>query len=76
MENSEVFERLNLKIEELLKKFQYLKEENDNLRKEVVTQKALSEAKENEIEKLQGKLAKRDREIEEIILKIEKMMEQ
>ncbi len=68
------FEKLDKKIDELLLTILSLKEENETLRQELVNIKAQCEVKTNEIERLQELNAKKEREIEEIVAKIESMI--
>ncbi len=72
---SDVFEKLNSKVEELLNNYKRLKEENENLRKELMEAKANCEVKETRIKNLQEELSLKELEIEEIVSKIEKMLE-
>ena len=69
-----VLERLGQKIDELLGKVTALKQENESLRQELVNSKAQCEMKTAEIERLQELNAKKEREIEEIVTKIESMI--
>ena len=69
-----VFEKLDRKIDELLQKITALKGENETLRQELVNIKAQCEIKTTEIERLQELNAKKEREIEEIVAKIESMI--
>ena len=74
METMSAFEKLDKKIDELLLTIMSLKEENETLRQELVNIKAQCEVKTNEIERLQELNAKKEREIEEIVAKIESMI--
>ena len=69
-----VFEKLSKKIDELLMKVSALKGENETLRQELVNIKAQCEIKTAEIQRLQDLNAQKDREIEEIVSKIEAMI--
>jgi len=69
-----VFERLSTKIDELLSTVSELKNENDSLRQEIVSIKAQCEVKTAEIERLQELNAQKEREIEEIVTRIESMI--
>ena len=69
-----VFERLGTKIDELLAKVSELKDENNVLRQEIVSIKAQCEGKNAEISRLQELNAQKEREIEEIVSKIESMI--
>ncbi len=74
MEKIDIIEKLGSKIEEFLQKYSRLKEENENLRRELVTCKAASEEKEKEIERLRDEIAMKNLEIDEIIKKIEQFV--
>ncbi|SFV58171.1 hypothetical protein MNB_SM-7-1308 [hydrothermal vent metagenome] len=67
-------EKLGQKIDELLIKMSALKEENETLRQELVNTKAQCEIKNTEIQRLQELNAQKEREIEEIVEKIESIM--
>ena len=69
-----VLEKLGEKIDELLKRVSMLKEENEALRQELVNTKAQCEIKTSEIQRLQELNAQKEREIEEIVAKIESMI--
>ncbi len=69
-----VLEKLGSKIDELLSRIGALKEENEMLRQELVNAKAQCEIKTTEIQKLQELNARKEREIEEIVAKIESMI--
>ena len=69
-----VLEKLDRKIEELLTKVSTLQEENSALRQELVNIKAQCEIKTGEIERLERLNAQKEREIEEIVSKIESMI--
>ena len=69
-----MLEKLGQKIDELLSKVSSLKEENETLRQELVNTKAQCEMKTAEIERLQELNAQKEREIEEIVSKIESMI--
>ncbi len=74
MEHLDLMEKLSDKIEELLAKYQELKQENDTLRRELLTCKAASEEKDKEIERLRDELAMKNMEVDEIIKRIESFM--
>ncbi len=74
MEHLDLMEKLSDKIEELLAKYQELKQENDTLRRELLTCKAASEEKDKEIERLRDELAMKNMEVDEIIKKIESLV--
>ncbi len=69
-----VLEKLGKKIDEILAKITMLKEENENLRQQLVNAKAECELKNVEIQRLQEINAQKEHEIEEIVYKIESMM--
>ena len=73
-ENMNVLEKLGQKIDELLSRVSALKEENEALRQELVNTKAQCEIKTAEIQRLQELNAQKEREIEEIVTKIETMI--
>jgi len=74
MEHLDLMEKLSDKIEELLAKYQELKQENDTLRRELLTCKAASEEKDKEIERLRDELAMKNMEVDEIIKRIESLV--
>ena len=74
MEHMDLMEKLSDKIEELLAKYQELSQENDTLRRELLTCKAASEEKDKEIERLRDELAMKNMEVDEIIKRIESFM--
>ena len=74
MEHLDLMEKLSDKIEELLAKYQELSQENDTLRRELLTCKAASEEKDKEIERLRDELAMKNMEVDEIIKKIESLV--
>lgn len=69
-----VLEKLGQKIDELLTKVKALQNENEALRQELVNTKAQCEMKTTEIQRLQELNAQKEREIEEIVSKIESMI--
>ncbi len=74
MENVTMIEKLTQKIDELLKSYNELKLQNEELKKELLTCQAASQKKDEEIKKLQDELAVRDLEIEEVVRKIENFL--
>ena len=74
MENVSSLELLNQKVTQILQNYHSLKEENELLRNEVMTIKAQSEIKDQELEKLREENLEKDIEIEEIVAKIESML--
>ena len=75
MENITMLEKLTQRIDELLKSYNELKLQNEELKTELITCKAALEKRDEELRKLQDELAMRDLEIEEVIKKIESYME-
>lgn len=64
-------EKLSTKVDEVLRRYESLKAENDSLRQEVMTLKASAEAKDNQIIKLEEELSMKELEAEDIVSKIE-----
>lgn len=65
---------LGEKIETLLLKFHELNSENENLRNELSSTKAQNEAKDIEIAKLQEDIRAKTQETEELLAKIEAVL--
>ena len=74
MFEEKVVEKLSSKIEELITKFDALKNENELLRQELVRVKAQSEAKDAQIAKLEEDLKAKDMEADDILSKIEEVL--
>ena len=74
MNSQTSLEILSDKVSSILNQYNTLKNENELLRTELVTQKAQSEIKSQEIEKLTEQNALKDLEIEEIVDKIESIL--
>ena len=74
MENQTTIEILSNKVSQILQKHNAMQNENEMLRNELVTLKAQSEAKGQEIEKLTEQNVMKDLEIEEIVNKIESIL--
>ncbi len=74
MEHLDLMEKLNEKIEAMVARYQELAQENETLRRDLVTCKAASEEKDKEIERLRDELAMKNMEIDEIIKKIESLV--
>jgi len=74
MENQTTIEILSDKVSQILQKHNAMQNENEMLRNELVTLKAQSEAKGQEIEKLTEQNVMKDLEIEEIVNKIESIL--
>lgn len=70
-ENQNVVNSLSDKVEDLLKRFQQIRENNEALRQEIVSLKAQNEAKDIQINKLHDELKFKDLESEDILEKIE-----
>ncbi len=71
MEKGNLLEILSEKIDTLLAQCKKLRDENEELRREIVTCKAANEAKEKELQQLRDDLTLKNMEIDEIIKKIE-----
>ncbi len=65
---------LSQKIDELLKSYKELKEENERLKNEIITLKASNEAKDTHIKRLEEKVSVSDIESEDILSKIEEVL--
>ena len=65
---------LSQKIDELLKNYKELKEENERLKNELATLKASNEAKDIHIRSLEEKVNLSDIESEDILSKIEEVL--
>ena len=74
MDNQTSLERLNEKVLDVLQKYHALQDENEMLRTELVTLKAETEIKNQEIDKLTEQNTQKDLEIEEIVSKIESIV--
>ncbi len=66
--------RLVEKVNDLLKRYEDLKAQNDVLRQEVMTQKAQNEAKDSQIFKLQEELTNKNIESDDILGRIEEVL--
>jgi len=71
MENISMLEKLSDHIDELLRNYKELRVQNEELKKDLLTCRAASQKKDEEIAKLQEELAMRDLQIEEIVKRIE-----
>ena len=69
-----VLDRLGGKVSQLLIQIQDQKAENEMLTNEVVTLKAQNEAYLSRIERLEADISAKEREIEEIVNKIESIL--
>ncbi len=65
---------LSQKIDELLKNYKELKDENEKLKNEVATLKASNEAKDIHIKRLEERVSISDVESEDILSKIEEVL--
>jgi len=74
MQNKTLLERLDERIDQILKRCEDLKTENENMQNEIVSLKAQQEIKDTEIEKLMEENSLKDLEIEEIVNKIENIL--
>jgi len=66
--------KLSEKINDLLRRFEEVKSQNESLRQRVVTLQAENEAKSAQIEKLEGDLKNKDMEADDILGKIEEVL--
>lgn len=73
-EESQSVHSLVGKVDDLLVKFQELREENEQLRQELVSVKAQNEAKDTQINNLQDKLHSNEADSDDIIGKIEAVL--
>lgn len=73
-EESQSVASLSGKVDELLEKFKDMREQNEQLRQELVSVKAQNEAKDIQIAKLQDELKNKDADGEEIMGKIEAVL--
>jgi len=62
------------KVNDLLKRFEEIKSQNDALRQEIMTQKAQNEAKDSQIFKLQEELTNKNIESDDILGRIEEVL--
>ncbi len=69
-----VVDRLGGKISQVMAQLQALKEENEVLKSDLTTQKAQNETYRSRIERLEADNAAKEREIEEIVNKIESIL--
>jgi len=65
---------LSQKVDELLKNYKELKDENEKLKNEVATLKASNEAKDIHIKRLEERVSISDVESEDILSKIEEVL--
>lgn len=75
MQEKTSLELLDEKVSEILQQLYNLKGENEVLRNEVITLKAEKEIKSQEIEKLTELNLQKDQEIDEIVNKIESILD-
>ena len=62
------------KVNDLLKRFEEIRSQNDALRQEIITLKAQNEAKDSQILKLQEELTNKNIESEDILGRIEEVL--
>lgn len=74
MYDDKIIHTLTDKINELLERYNELKETNDSLRNELVSVKAQNEAQKNEITRLEEELKSKNVESEDIAKKIEAVL--
>lgn len=70
-QDMQVVDKLNEMIDTLLGSFKILKEQNNEMSREFTTLKALNEAKDAQIAKLEEKLMQKEVETNDIVKKIE-----
>ena len=75
MYDDKIIHTLTDKINELLERYNELKETNESLRNELVSVKAQNEAQKNEIARLEDELKTKNVESEDIAKKIESELE-
>ena len=75
MQNQTALEILDEKVSDILQKYGSLKSENEMLRTEVITLKSQKEITTQELEKLRDNNTLKDLEIEEIVSKIESLVD-
>ena len=69
-----VLDRLGGKVAQIMAQLQALKEENEVLKNDVMNRQAQNEAYRGQIERLEADNAAKEREIEEIVNKIESIL--
>ena len=69
-----VVDRLGGKVSQMMAQLQALKEENEVLKNDLMNQQAQNEAHRAQIERLEADNAAKEREIEEIVNKIESIL--
>lgn len=74
MYDDKIIHTLTDKINELLERYNELKETNESLRNELVSVKAQNEAQKNEITRLEDELKSKNVESEDIAKKIEAVL--
>lgn len=74
MYDNKIIHTLTDKINELLERYNELKETNESLRNELVSVKAQNEAQKNEIARLEDELKTKNVESEDIAKKIEAVL--
>jgi FtsZ-binding cell division protein ZapB len=77
MENQQaqnVLDKLGGKVSQIMQQLQALREENEVLKNDLMNQQAQNEAYRSQIERLESDNAAKEREIEEIVNKIESIL--
>ncbi len=74
MENQTTLEKLGDKVSQVLEQYHSLKDDNEALRNEIVTLKSSLELKNQELNRLSDDNAMKDLEIEDIVSKIESIL--
>ena len=69
-----ILERLNKKLEDLIVRYEELVAENANLKNDIVSLERANEEKEKEILRLNEEMELKDLELEEILGKIESLL--
>ncbi len=69
-----LLDKLGGKVADVMQQLQALKEENERLKGDLATQQAQNDAYKAQIEKLEAENTAKDREIEEIVNKIESIL--
>ena len=74
MEHGDIIVRINDRIDSMHGRLESMREENERLQREIVTLRAASEAKDNEIRRLQEENGRKEHELEEIVRKIDQLL--
>ena len=73
-EEKDKIKLLSQKVDELLRNYKNLKEENEQLKNEITSLKASNEAKDIHIKRLEEKVSVSDMESDDILSKIEEVL--